>query len=177
MEELKKKLSQMLLGGVYSPAMTEILQSIVDGTWTSIRYREILQENGIRSNSVDFKTESLDVAIRYARITLEDDVLSEKEVSGMSMLKRLLYIEEGDFYKYGKKDDVQGIIASQLFKLYDDDYISYTEVLHKVELQGLFNLSYEEFEDVVRDIAKDALDRGADFKNLDTYSINPESKE
>ena len=31
--------------------MTEILQSIVDGTWTSIRYREILQENGIRSFS------------------------------------------------------------------------------------------------------------------------------
>ena len=95
----------------------------------------------------------------------------------MSMLKRLLYIEEGDFYKYGKKDDVQGIIASQLFKLYDDDYISYTEVLHKVELRGLFNLSYEEFEDVVRDIARDAIDRGADFKNRDTYSINPESEE
>lgn len=177
MNEFVAQLRNLLDCYQYSPAMAELLLSIVDGTWTSIKYKDILAENGIRSNSIAFKEECLDVALQFAKQCLEDDALSDDEIYGMSMLKRLLYIEEGDFYKYGKKDDVQGIIASQLFKLYDDDYISYTEALHKVELQGLFNLSYEEFEDVVREIAQDALNRGADINNLDTYSINPESQE
>jgi len=155
----------------YSPAMTEILQSIVDGKWTSLRHKEILAEYKVRTNSVAFKEEALDVALQYAKICLEDDAISDEEEKAMCMLKRLLGIEEGDFYKHGKKDDVQGIIAAQLYKLYDDGEINYEEALHKVSLQGLFNLSYEEFEDVVRDIAKAAQERGADYFKLDTYSI------
>ena len=35
-------MKQMLGIFQYSPAMTEILQTIIDGTWTSFRYTEIL---------------------------------------------------------------------------------------------------------------------------------------
>lgn len=155
----------------YSPAMTEIIQTIIDGKWSSMRYEEILSEYKVRSNSVEFKKESLDVAIQYAILCLEDDALSEDEIKGMYMLKRLLYIEEGDFYKYDRKQEVEGVLAAQLLKLYDDGEISYEEAIHKVDLQGLFNLSYEEFEDVVRDIAQTVYDKGADYFKLDTYSI------
>ena len=171
MGELMEQLQKMLGRYQYSPAMTEILQSIVDGTWTSLRHKEILSEYKIRTNSVAFKEETLDVALQYARICLEDDAISEEEMKAMYMLKRLLGIEEGDFYKYGKKDDVKGIIAAQLYKLYDDGEINYDEALHKVSLQGLFNLSYGEFEDVVHDIAKAVLEHGADYFRLDTYSV------
>ena len=171
MDELMFQLKRMLERYQYSPAMTEILQTIIDGKWTSIRHQNILATYKVRSNSVAFKEETLDVALQYARICLEDDAISEKETKAMYMLKRLLGIEEGDFYKYGKKDDVQGILTAQLLKLYDDGEISTEEALHKVDLQGLFNLSYEEFEDVVREIAQAAHDKGADYAKLDTYSI------
>ena len=171
MPELIANLKKLLGRFQYSPAMTELLQSIIDGTWTSIRYQQILSEHKVRSNSVEFKKESLDVALQYTKLCLADDALSEDEIRGMSMLKRLLFIEEGDFYKYGKKPEVTAILAAQLLKLYDDGEISYEEAIHKVDLQGLFNLSYEEFEDVVRDIAKAAHERGADYFKLDTYSF------
>lgn len=177
MGELIIKLQQMLGRYQYSPAMTEILQTLIEGRWTSIGYANILAEYKVRSNSVELKRESLDVALQYARLCLEDDALSEEEIKGMSMLKRLLYIEEGDFYKYNKKRDVESVLAAQLLKLYDDGKISYEEAIHKVELQGLFNLSYEEFEDVVRDIAQAALEHGAEYFQLDTYSINPNREE
>ena len=171
MGELIEQLRNLLEFYQYSPAMSAILQSIVDGTWTSIKYKEILAENGIRSNSVAFKEESLDVALQYARLCLEDDALSDEEIKGMNMLKRMLFIEEGDFYKYGRRDAVEGLIAAQLYKVYDDDFVSYAEAVHKVELQGLFNLSYEQFEDIVQEIAQAALERGANFLDLDTYSV------
>jgi len=171
MQELIANLKKMLGIFQYSPAMTEILQTIIDGSWTSFRYTEILAEHKVRSNSVEFKKESLDVALQYAKLCLVDDALTEDEIKGMTMLKRLLYIEEGDFYKYDKKPEVTAILAAQLLKLYDDGEISYDEAIHKVELQGLFNLSYEEFEDVVRDIAQAVYDHGADYFKLDTYSI------
>lgn len=106
MQELVVILKKMLGHLQFSPAMTEILQTIIDGTWTSIRYTEILAEHKVRSNSVEFKKESLDVALQYARLCLVDDALSEEETTGMNILKRLLFIEEGDFYKYDKKPEV-----------------------------------------------------------------------
>lgn len=177
MSELVNQLRSLLDCYQYSPAMGEILQSIVDGTWSSLKYKEILADYGIRSNSVSFKEESLDVALQFAKRCLDDDALSDDEIKGMNMLKRLLYIEEGDFYKYGKRDDVEGIIAAQLYKVYDDNFVSYAEAVHKVELQGLFNLSYEQFEEIVQEIAELALRRGADFVDLDTYSIRPLGEE
>lgn len=172
MNDLIKNLERLLAQYQYSPAMAAVLQSIVDGKWTSIRYKEILAENGVRSNSVKFKEECLDVALQFARLCLEDDALSDEEIKGMNMLKRLLFIEEDDFYKYDRRDAVKGIIAAQLYRLYDDNFISYSEAVHKVELQGLFNLSYEQFEDIVQEIAQAALNRGANFLDLDTYSVH-----
>lgn len=172
MNELVNILERLLALYQYSPAMAAVLQSIVDEKWTSMRYKDILAENGVRSNSVKFKEESLDVALQFARLCLEDDSLSDEEIKGMNMLKRLLFIEEGDFYKYNRRDAVKGIIAAQLYRLYDDNFISYSEAVHKVELQGLFNLSFEQFEDIVQEIAQSALKRGADFLDLDTYSVH-----
>ena len=70
MFSLTPYLTKMLGRYQYSPAMTEIIQSIIDGAWTSLRYEKILSEHKIRSNSVEFKKESLDVAIKYAILCL-----------------------------------------------------------------------------------------------------------
>lgn len=171
MEKLSEILTKMLGGYSFSSAMKEIIQLIIEGKWTSLRYKEILKEYHVRSNSVDFKEETLDVAIEYARQCLQNDALSEEEIKGMTMLKRALFIQEGDFYTYGKKEQVQGIIAAQLLKLYEDGVIDCNEAVHKADLQGLFNLSYEEFDEIVHDIAQAALERGANIVDLDTCSI------
>ena len=171
MQKLALYLDFLLNNFQYSLMMSEILYTIIEGTWSSKKYIEILSAYKVNSNSVALKQESVDVTIQYARLCLADNALSEEEINSMNILKKLLYIKEGDYYKYGRQQDVKNLIATQLYRLYEDDEINYEEAIYKVELQGLFNLSFKEFENVVRDIAKESYERGADYFKLDTYSF------
>lgn len=155
MEELIRILSERVWGYSWSAAMTEVLQTIIEREWSTMRMREIMANYRIKENSASFKQECVDVAIKYVEACLEDDVLTQAEINGMSLLKRMLYIEEGDFYKYGKKDQVNGLIAKQLNRMYQDGEISKDDEISQVELQGLFNLSYREFDTIVKQVEED----------------------
>lgn len=168
-EKLQLMLSQYMISG----PVGAILQLIIDRSWTSVNYAKTLDEYHIRANSVDFKKESLRVALQYAKMCLEDDALSQEEIDGMTLLKRLLMIHEGDFYKYGFEEEVKALIMRQLNWMYNDGEIDEQEALHKVELQGLFNLSYNEFDDIVHEIARECVEKGADISKLDTNLFIP----
>lgn len=155
MEELIRILSERVWGYSWSAAMTEVLQTIIEREWSTMRMREIMGNYRIKENSASFKQECVDVAIKYVEACLEDDVLTQAEINGMSLLKRMLYIEEGDFYKYGKKDQVNGLIAKQLNRMYQDGEISKEDEISQVELQGLFNLSYREFEAIKHEVEEE----------------------
>lgn len=174
MGHLNIYLQQIVNGYLYnSSAIRAIIQLILEGRWSTLAYEKILEEYHTRKNSVELKKDSLSVALQYAKMCLEDDALSEDEIQGMTLLKRLLFIEEGDFYKYGFKDQVKVLIMWQLNWMYNDGEIDEQEALHKVELQGLFNLSYNEFDDIVHEIARECVEKGADISKLDTNLFIP----
>lgn len=52
--------------------------------------------------------------------------------------------------------------------MYNDGKIDEDEAIQKAELQGLFNLSYDEFDEIVHEIARECLDKGARIQDLDT---------
>jgi hypothetical protein len=106
----------------------------------------VLEELKIKSVT-SFKNEALKILILYIRLALNDNILSIEEKNNIKFLKLLFGIKDGDF-----KDNesiytqVKNIINIQLQLIYlDDDSIDYSEALHKVDLQEIFGLSYDDF--------------------------------
>ncbi len=115
----------------------------------------------------DIKEELLDLLIAYINLVLDDHVISEREKFNVGLLKKYFKIKEGDFYSLRYKE-VQNILHRQFERIYLDNGVSKEEALEKVELQGLFNLSYDQFEEFKAGEIRRALDEGADIATLDT---------
>ena len=99
------------------------------------------------SSTKDFKDESLKILILYIRLALNDNILSVQEKNNIKFLKLLLEIKDGDF-KNNKAifEQVKNIVKVQLELIYmDDENIDNSEALHKVDLQEVFGLSYDDF--------------------------------
>jgi len=122
-------------------------------------------------NYKSYKSEFLDIILDYIGIVLNDDIITEDELSNCDQLKLIFKIEEGDFYKY-KFTEINKILLKQLFKLYLDNTINKEEALQKVALQKLFDLSYDQFNEFDLHEAEHALERGADVNELDIFIRN-----
>lgn len=137
----------------YPEVIKGALQLIIDGQMNSVALDKVLSEKGIRCIT-DIKEKTLDVLLDYADIILEDDILTPDELRNLKMLKLFFQIEEGDFQKNNKSARVESIIVSQLKKLYADNILNEQEALHQSELQGVFGLGYDEYENIVKKVAK-----------------------
>lgn len=137
----------------YPEVIKGALQLIIDGQMNSVALDKVLSEKGIR-RITDIKEKTLDVLLDYADIILEDDILTPDELRNLKMLKLFFQIEEGDFQKNNKSARVESIIVSQLKKLYADNILDEQEALHQSELQGVFGLGYDEYENIVKKVAK-----------------------
>ena len=151
----------------YSEEIAGTLQLIMDNKMSRYFFEEYLDSQGIRLENI--KTQTLDVVLDYAEMILEDDSLTEDEIQTIRLLRIFFSVEEGDFAMYGKLERVEHIIIDQMEKLYADNTIDATEMLHKSEVQGLFGLGYDEYQEIVNKVAIQAYSRGADIRNLDTY--------
>lgn len=167
MTDLKEAISILMEKGDYSPAIRGILNLIFEDKMNSIELNKYLNQNYISIN--DIKSDTLQIIIDYALFCLNDDILTEQEMRNIQLLKLFLKVKEGDFIAYGKEYDVKEILMWQLRKLYDDNYIDKEEALMKTDLQSLFGLSYDQFLTMVNEVAQEAIDRGADISDLDTF--------
>ncbi len=122
----------------------------------------------------DLKLELLDLLITYANVILDDHIVSEKERFNIEILKKYFRIKEGDFFTY-RYSEVENILHRQFEIIYSDNDVSREEAIHKVALQELFDLSYDQFEIFKQKEISQALDQGADISNLDTTTF-PQSK-
>jgi len=118
----------------------------------------------------DYKENSISLIIHYIYNALNDNKLTQAEKGNIRFLKMALEVLEGDFGKNKKvKTEVANIIKTQLRLIYiDDDEIDKEEALHKVDLQEIFGLSYDEFSVFDKFEAQLAIQRGARLENLDT---------
>jgi hypothetical protein len=146
----------------------EIATLVVHDDLTSEHFRIILTKYGITTKSI--KRELLDLLIAYANIILKDGIITDKEKRNFGFLKLYFDIKEGDFYKY-KLFAIQEILHQQFEKLYFDNNISIEEAEYSLNLQEMFGLSYDQFDQLKEDEIKKALERGANILNLDTANI------
>ncbi|MEO5911053.1 MAG: hypothetical protein ABIP95_09215 [Pelobium sp.] len=114
------------------------------------------------------KEDLLDLLLYYINLILNDHILTEKEKKNVDLLKLLFRIKEGDFFKL-RYHDVKEIIYRQLKIIYrNDDRISDSEAIFKVDLQHLFNLIYDQFLHFNEREIRLAIERGAHISVLDT---------
>ena len=140
----------------------------------NMHFDNILSKYKIQDIS-EIKNETLDLILHFFNIILDDYILTSYEMTIANILKKKFKIVEGDFYNF-KKKEIQDIILKQLIKIYrDDDKITKNEALHKVELQSLFDLGYDQFLEFANIEDKEALARNANIFELDTF-LAPETE-
>ncbi|WP_312922393.1 hypothetical protein [Empedobacter brevis] len=132
-------------------------------------FNKIVDQNGI-GNLNDIKFESLDLLISYADFILEDNVISDTEIQDFTFLKRIFKIKEGDFKKY-KNLEMNEILKKEFIRIYSDNFVNEKEALLNLNLQSLFNLSYDEFEEIKKDEIIKSLIQGANPKDLDITKL------
>jgi len=129
-------------------------------------FKELIKKYNLAYKEI--KEELMDIILSYARIILQDGVISNEEIFNLKYLKRLFKIPEGDFYNL-RYDEIREIVEDQLNKIYVDGTIDKNEAVHKVMLQELFDLNYDQMLELVNPVAQAALRKGAILEELDTY--------
>ena len=117
-----------------------------------------------------FTDTSLKLVMFYLKVVLKDNLISDEELRNIRFLKLLFGIKEGDFNKQkGFANEVVSIIKSQLNLIYVDDEVSSQEAIHKVNLQEVFGLNYDEFLLLSNQVVLDSLSRGYDWIEIDSF--------
>tara|TARA_B100001175_G_scaffold108979_1_gene92586 strand:+ start:1130 stop:1714 length:585 start_codon:yes stop_codon:yes gene_type:complete len=130
----------------------------------------ILKDHNFR-NLKDYKKNSLTLILFFIKVALKDNIISEEEIKSIRFLKLLLDINEGDFMKEKSlSNEVSEIIKMQIDLMYsDDNKIDSQEALQKVNLQEIFGLNYDEFLNLSNPAELNAMDKGADWFEIDSF--------
>lgn len=104
------------------------------------------------------RDELLDILMLAIREALQDHRLTAEERHFISQLKRLFRITEGDFYRL-RRTALEEILRVETKRLLTDERIDTAESLHQVELQALFDLSYDQYLDLTSSEVSAVVDR------------------
>lgn len=163
-QEIEKKL-------FLSDYLREVCSAIITTSVSKKSIDEILQRHNVNYSIA--KVDFLHLIFEYIKNILEDDILTVTEKENVKFLKVIFRIQPGDFY-YHNKADIEATIAFQLSRIYQDNYISDDEALLKVDLQEIFDLSFDQMNDYAKVEAAISIQKGADPKSLDVFFTHKE---
>lgn len=115
----------------------------------------------------DIHEELMFVTFYYISNALMDHLVTEEELTNTRFLKLLFKLKEGELYEFFP-DVVKLIVDKQLSLVYEDGEVSKDESLHMANIQTLFDLSYEQMDDLKLAFVKKAIEQGSDIEKLDT---------
>ncbi len=150
----------------FNDYISDIAELIYNTELSNQNLEKILKDNKIEKIQ-DIKEELLDLLLVYINFILNDHVISIDESSNIEMLKKYFRIKEGDFYKM-RCNEVGNMLNRQFLRLYSDNKIDTQEALHNVNLQNLFDLSYDQYDSFKEIAISNALEQGANISDLDT---------
>jgi hypothetical protein len=162
--EIEKKL-------LLSEYLQKICSAIINKSISKKSIDEILQNHNINYSIA--KVEFLHLIFEYIKNVLEDNILTIIEKENIKYLKTLFRVQPGDFYLHNKSD-IEATIAYQLARIYQDNYITDTEALLKVDLQEMFDLSFDQMNEYAKVEASASIKKGADVNNLDVFFTHKE---
>jgi hypothetical protein len=134
----------------------------------------------VEQSCLDFNTNNsiakvnfLHFIFEYVRIALRDDILSSEEKEVIGYFKRIFKIIPGDFM-FHTNEQVENVIKYQLSQMYSDNNITSEEALLKIDLQELFDLSFDQMNEYSKSEATTSLKQGADIGDLDVFFTHTE---
>src|SRR5688500_14238546 len=139
-----------------SSAAQSIGRLISEGELGPAARREVTRHRGEKPGAL--REELLDILMAAIREALKDHRLATEEREFITQLKRLFQIQAGDFYRL-RRSDLQATLEAETRRLLIDEQIDNVEALHQVELQALFNLSYDQYLEVTRSEVSVIVDR------------------
>ncbi len=146
--------------------LKEVCLHIVEKTFTKNVLEEILTNNGVNESIA--KVDLIHLIFEYIKIALQDNVLTISEKEDIKLLKLWFGIQPGDFY-FHNNYNIENIITDQLTRIYQDNFITEEEALFKVDLQEIFDLSFDQMNDYSKTEASLSIQQGADPKDLDVF--------
>ena len=165
--ELNKAFELIVSMKKLKAVINDIAKAMCNADFNYIELDKILKEHKIEAISI-LKEDLLDLILIYINITLNDNILTQNELNNVKKLKILFKIDEKDFYKF-RYDEIKEILHNQLSLIYrNDNHIDEIESLHKVGLQELFSLSYDQFLEFANKEDIIAIIKGAEINDLDT---------
>ncbi|MDM1447980.1 hypothetical protein HX057_14635 [Myroides odoratimimus] len=149
-------------------SVNDIISIVVAKDATIDKLKEyLLEHDGVLDR---VRNSTLDYLLLYAYDTLKDDCIKVEELNDFIALKKIFSIKEGDFIRY-KEFEVQEILKQQFIRMYSDKFIDNKEAITQVNLQIMFDLSYDKFEEFKKEEVISALIDGADPRNLDISTL------
>lgn len=172
MFNLSKRFKEFSQLPIFSDEIQQISIFLSDDSKSFDEFKPFTQSIGI-DDLEQIKSESVQFLLAYAEFILTDGYLSEPEFKDFQTLKKVFRIDEGDFYD-SHQSTIQEILKKQFIRLYSDFKIDPKEEIEMVNLQALFDLSYDQFEAMKEDQIIQALENGAHPKDLDIASLPEE---
>lgn len=109
------------------------------------------------AHEIWFRKQLLDLVLDFIEAAVTDGAISEKITQDIRSLKEDLGIREGEFFKY-RPAEVAAILGQQLDYILEDLQIDTAEDLYQVELQDVFDLSYDQYLQLTRSAFERALE-------------------
>lgn len=165
-KEQKYAFKTILSIETFSDYIIDIAELIYKEQLNKENLEKVLKEHKIQSIQ-SIKKELLDLLIVYINLILKDRVITDEEKRSIEVLKIYFKIREGDFKRL-RIDAVEDTLSRQFQLLYADNKIDNDEALYNVDLQDLFDLSYDQFDIIKEKEVRRALEQGANITDLDT---------
>lgn len=154
----------------YIKEFLEVLNSNFE--WS--HFERILKEYSIEKIE-DVKLKVLDVLMSYANFNLSDSLVTADEIQDFTILKKVFRIKEGDFMRF-KKFEAYEILKREIIGIYSGHFVGDKEKLMNLHFQSMFDLSYDEFEELKKEEVIFSLMHGAYPQDLDISKIPREFK-
>jgi len=164
LENLGNAFAQIVTNLDLSGYLKKVSNEITNKTISRKFIDDLLKNENINQSIA--KVAFLHLVFAYIEVALEDNILTTTEKENIKFLKLLFRIQPGDFYLHNKKD-IESTLTLQFSKMYEDKYVTNEEALLKVDLQEIFDLSYDEMNSYAKIEATFSVKNGADPKNLD----------
>ena len=167
--KIKEAFEKICATETFKEYIRQIATLVCNDNLDKQNFDKILSEYNF-SHAEEIKEDVLDMLLAYINYILEDNFITENEAKNLNLLKRFFKVKEGDFYEYRYKE-VEVILDKQFEFIYSDNKINTEEALHKVGLQELFDLGYDQFLELVDKEVKAAVERGANSDEIDTVFL------
>ncbi len=148
-----------------------ICSNISEGNANLDLINKTLHDNNINVSVA--KADFIQLIFEFIKLAFEDNILTVEEKNYIIYLKRLFHIKHGDFYVHSN-GFIEQIIDYQLTKIYEDSFVTPQEALLKVDLQELFDLSFDQMNEYTKPKARTPIHQGANPIDLDVFFTNDE---